>query len=50
MNAMSDVIDSKKISRRSIVAGITALGLNGLARNARAARTACGGMRRIENQ
>src|SRR5947208_4295058 len=37
--AMSDAIDSKKISRRSIVAGIAALGVYGLARNARAAET-----------
>ena len=34
---MSDAIDSKKISRRSIVAGIAALGVYGFARNARAA-------------
>src|SRR2546426_11468784 len=37
--AMSDAIDSKKISRRSIVAGIAALGVYGFARNARAAET-----------
>ena len=36
---MSDAIDSKKISRRSIVAGIAALGVYGFARNARAAET-----------
>src|SRR3984893_6519209 len=36
---MSDAIDGKKISRRSIVAGIAALGVYGLARNARAAET-----------
>jgi 2-methylcitrate dehydratase len=34
---MSDAIDSMKISRRSIVAGIAALGFHGFARNARAA-------------
>ena len=34
---MSDAIDSKKISRRGIAAGIAALGVYGLARNARAA-------------
>src|SRR5207244_12054042 len=37
--AMSNVIDSKKISRRNIVAGIAALGIYGFARNARAAET-----------
>src|SRR6266481_9282123 len=37
--AMSDAIDSKTISRRSIVAGIAALGVYGFARNARAAET-----------
>src|SRR5712691_9134661 len=36
---MSDAIESKKISRRSIVAGITAVGVYGIARNARAAET-----------
>ncbi len=36
---MSNVIDSKKISRRNIVAGIAALGIYGFARNARAAET-----------
>src|SRR5260370_17094871 len=36
---MSDAIDSKKISRRGIVAGIAALGVYGFARNARAAET-----------
>ncbi len=34
---VSQAIDSKKISRRGIVAGIAALGLHGLARTARAA-------------
>src|ERR1700688_3618141 len=34
---MSEAIDSKKISRRSIVAAIAALGLHGFARTARAA-------------
>src|SRR6266853_1039398 len=34
---MSDAIDSMKISRRSIVAGIAALGLHSVARTARAA-------------
>src|SRR5437763_16065488 len=34
---MSDALDSKKISRRSIAAGIAALGVYGLARNASAA-------------
>jgi len=38
-NVMSDLIGRKKISRRSIVAGMAALGLNGLARNAGAAET-----------
>src|SRR6266481_6092826 len=36
---MSDAIESKKVSRRSIVAGITAAGVYGIARNARAAET-----------
>src|SRR6266481_3944572 len=36
---MSDAIDSKRISRRSIVGGIAALGAYGFARNARAAET-----------
>ena len=36
---MPDTIDSNKISRRSLVAGITAFGVHGLARNARAAET-----------
>jgi 2-methylcitrate dehydratase len=35
----SDEIDSNQISRRSLVAGIAALGVHGLARNARAAET-----------
>jgi 2-methylcitrate dehydratase len=37
--ATSDAIDSKRITRRSIVAGIAALGVYGFARNARAAET-----------
>ena len=36
---MSEAIDSKKISRRSIVAGIAALCVHGLARKVRAAET-----------
>src|ERR1700689_1715293 len=36
---MSDAIDSTKISRRSILGGIAALGVCGFARNARAAET-----------
>ncbi len=36
---MSEAIDSKKISRRSIVAGIAALWVHGLARKVRAAET-----------
>src|SRR5260370_29158254 len=36
---MSDAIDSKRISRRSIVGGIAALGAYGFARNARAPET-----------
>jgi 2-methylcitrate dehydratase len=35
----SDEIDSNQISRRSLVAGIAALGVHGLARNARGAET-----------
>src|ERR1700676_324017 len=38
-HAMSDAMDSKKISRRGIVAGIATFGLYGLARDARAAET-----------
>ena len=36
---VADAIDRKKISRRSIFAGIAALGVHGLARNGRAAET-----------
>src|SRR6266850_2145074 len=36
---MSEAIASKKISRRTIVAGMAALGVHGFARNARAAET-----------
>ena len=36
---MSEAIDAKKISRRSIVAGIVALGVHGFARKVRAAET-----------
>ena len=36
---MSEAIDSKKISRRNIIAGIAALGVHGLARKVCAAET-----------
>src|SRR5438874_1933666 len=38
-SSISEALGSKKISRRSIVAGIAALGVYGFARNARAAET-----------